>query len=355
MEGITSINIHSGSALLGSPVFFRLAVGRRSNVSFQRAKVMATVRMILSDESDIDESDAGDMQQDFNFSKPIIKDGTIDIDVSSALRAMADNYAYTPHTAAGSLIQYPIFALNVCAWDEYMKNGVYKSTYNQRKVNQTTFYLFQGAWTDMERLQSGLSRDVVTLSRKPADGEVVPATSPLYIHVSPFNYSADDFFLGVIPDNIPKTLALRGANAPSTTSRKVYVSDIDDNYYTFQFVNGFGVLETINAVCLPSETVTKNVKEYAVTVPMQFNKINRSVARKTASRHQFKMSSGPVNEEWQKWWQEEFLNTKSAWMYYNDMWVPVDIIPSSETAGIDLSKDELPEVQFTVKLNIEGI
>jgi hypothetical protein len=67
------------------------------------------------------------------------------------------------------------------------------------------------------------------------------------------------------------------------------------------------------------------------------------------------MSSGPVTEEWQRWWQEEFLNTPQAWMYINNMWLPVSIVPEEETAGINRAKDDLPEVLFTAKLNIDGL
>ena len=67
------------------------------------------------------------------------------------------------------------------------------------------------------------------------------------------------------------------------------------------------------------------------------------------------MSSGNVTEEWQHWWQEEFLNARQAWMLIGTNWIPCSIIPEDETDGIDLTEDKMPEVLFTAKLNIEGI
>ena len=345
MAGIIAVDLHSGSPLLGSPVYFRVQAESRSGVAFQRAKIKSTVKMFLPGASEASD------EQDYESSKPIIQDGDIYIDVSSALRSVADTYEYECRNAAGSL-SYPILTLNIRVWDEYMEDGVYYSTEDDAIVVPTTFHFLLGAFTDLERIQSGLSRSVTTLTRKP-DGEVIPLSSPLYIYPAAFSYSDSDWFAGVAPSN-PQSIAVVPTNALVVPGRSVFPADVDDEYTTFQFVNGYGVLETICAVTFPDDKVTKDIKEYTISTPMQFNKINRNVARKTASRHSFAMSSGPVTEEWQAWWQEEFLNTQQCWVWMRGQWLPCSIIPATDTAGINHAAADLPEVKFTVKLNIEG-
>jgi hypothetical protein len=344
---ITNITLHSGSPLLGSPVYFRLTVVARSGVTFQRAKLKATVKTFLPGDEYYDD------EQAFEFSEPITSDGYIYIDVSSALRAMSDAYEYTPHTEAGTQ-SYPYFLLNASAWDEYMENGVFKTTESSALSPVTPFYFFLGAFTDFERVQSSDARGVTTLTRKPANGEVVPADAPLYIYPLSFTYTADDWFSGTSHAAPTTTAVVVPGLLNNIPGRTVWQANIPDEYVAFQFVNGYGVIESAYAFTLPDESVTKTVKEYTISTPMRFNKINRNIVRKSGSRHVFKMSSGPVTEEWQQWWLEEFLNTEQCWMYHKGSWLPVSIVPDEETSAISRSKEDLPEVQFTVKLNIEG-
>lgn len=349
-----SISLQSGSPLIGSPVFFTVLADNLSqvpNLTFHRVILEVEVNSIGS----------GQSGEKYPLSAPVNAEGGsnyIQIDISSALRAKADDYEYTPHSTAGESIPYPIYTAKVKAWDEYMSNGIqYQS---QEYSLDTTFYFLLGAFTDRERLATNGSRGVSTLTRKPATGELVAPGAGIYVYPPAYTYSVDDFFTGTQP-SAPTTTALNknsltpGA-AQTIAGRSVWVANDEDcEFVQFQFINGYGVLESAFAVTYPEASVVKGVKEYTVMVPMAFNKVNRNVSRKSASRHVFKMSSGPVTEEWQAWWQEEFLNTPQAWMYYKQAWVPVSIIPEETTNGIDRSGDNLPTVEFEVKLNIEGV
>ena len=350
-----NIVLTSGSPLIGCPVLFRItaenlsAYQQAGTLTFHRVKLKATISA----------GNVGIAASEHELSKPVPAEGanvTVDIDISSALRAVADVYEHTPHTTTGSK-SYPVFSAHVEAWDEYMINGHTTSTTHIHIQGNYSFLL--GSFTDIERITSGVTRGVTTLTRKPSTGEVIPATGNLFISPSAFTYSATDW-AALTPPNTPATVAVSPstltANAMNTIAgRSVYVSSRKDPWVELQFVNGYGVLESVYAQTLPEESVKKKVSEYSVTVPQAFNKINRNIVRKRASRHVFHMSSGPVTEAWQHWWQEEFLNTPSAWIYYNQLWIPVSIVPDEDTAGLKHHEDKLPTVEFDVKLNIEGI
>lgn len=349
-----SISLHSGSPLMGSPVIFRVVANDLSLISH-----LAAHKVYLSVEIDMVSSDRA--KETYEFSVPIAQEGesvSVDMDISSALRAYADDYEYTPLVSVGTSITYPIFRAKLQAWDTYMRDGI--SQQSGLVVLQQYYYFLLGQFTDSERQRSGLLRGVNTLTRKPASGELVAPYTSLYVSPLYYAYSSESFFNGIQPA-APETEAFGteelDANALNTIEgRSVWVSDSDeDPFVQFQFVNGYGVLESAFAMCLPEVSVEKEVQEYSVTVPMAFNKVDRAVTLKRASRHVFKMSSGPVTEEWQAWWQEEFLNTKQAWMYYKQGWIPVSIVPDDTTKGIDYTKNDLASVEFEVKLNIEGV
>lgn len=347
MPQSTKIALSSGSPLMGSPVVFQVLaenLSGQSNMAFHR--VILEVKVGVVGESTMEA---------YKLSIPVKAESSSNyllFDISEALQAKDDDYEYTPHTGAGT-ITYPVYKVQLKAWDEYMKDGQFRTT--TAYTLGTNYYFLQGAFTNMERMASTVLRGVNTLTRKPLTGEVI-LDDGLYVYPTPnYAYTDSNFFEGNQP-NAPTSIAVSIANLSGTIGgRSIYKDANAENCYAFQFVNGYGVVESAFAYCLPDKEIPKKVSEYDVTGPTAFNQIGRHVTRKTASRHRLKMSSGPVTMEWQEWWQEEFLNTMHAWMLYKGTWVPVSIVPDDTTKGIDLADDDLPSVEFTVKMDFDGV
>lgn len=351
------ITLDSGSALIGSPVIYRVLASNLSN------KPNLTFHRVIVEVS-VDCTAIGMAQKTYQFSVPVQQESNstnVYVDISSALRAYLDIWEYDYQTVG--TYGYPVLTVKVKAWDEFMSDGILTKNYQpyQEGGSQTwtTRYYLLGAFTDRERIVSGKTKGVTTLTRKPQTGEVVPNTG-VYIAPPAYTFAENVWFEGNTAPTAPTTLVTNLANktpgqAFTLNGRSIYVDDQGQPFTAFQFVNGYGVLESAFAITLPEETVVKSVKEYVVNVPMQFNKINRNIAVKSTSRHTYKMSSGFVTETWQRWWQEEFLNTSQAWMLIGSDWIPCSIIPEEETEGINRAEENMPEVKFTVKLNIDGI
>ena len=67
------------------------------------------------------------------------------------------------------------------------------------------------------------------------------------------------------------------------------------------------------------------------------------------------MSSGYQTREWAEWWAMEFLMARQWWMRLNNMFLPVTVTPAQSDTGIyDRSKQQMPHVDFLVKLALEG-
>ncbi|MBR1377979.1 MAG: hypothetical protein IJ557_02490 [Bacteroidaceae bacterium] len=347
----SSIALHSGSPLVGSPVVFDIVP---SDLSDKTA--LTFHKVVLQAEISLD----GGASSVYSFSHVVAREGGdyhVQIDISSALRSVADSYEYTPHLTAGEK-QYPVLSVDVSAWDEYLEKGDSHTTTPIQL--QTSLHFLLGGFTDYERINSGLTRDVTTLTRKPITLEVVPHAN--YLHIAPPSYlfMAVDWAEGEAPD-APTSIAIDtsilalGKHQLSANTHGIYVSDNDDPYVPIQFINGYGVVESIAAITLTGENIEKVVAKHTKTAPMAFNKINRQTARKSSSKHVFELSSGPVTLDWLRWWQDEFLNTSHAWVKISGTWVPCSIIPEDSVAGTDYTEGKLPEVVFALELNINGI
>jgi hypothetical protein len=67
------------------------------------------------------------------------------------------------------------------------------------------------------------------------------------------------------------------------------------------------------------------------------------------------MSSGEQTREWAEWWTMEFLTARQWWMLYKGAYVPVIVEPAKKQTSIyDRTKQEMPSVEFTVTLALEG-
>jgi hypothetical protein len=72
-------------------------------------------------------------------------------------------------------------------------------------------------------------------------------------------------------------------------------------------------------------------------------------------RRSWAMSSGHLPREWAEWWTTEFLMARQWWMLYKGGYVPVIVEPAKKQTGIyDRTKQQMPSVEFTVTLALEG-
>lgn len=133
-------------------------------------------------------------------------------------------------------------------------------------------------------------------------------------------------------------------------------------YVDFLFVNRRGAVETCSGQTLESMGINVKVTQYSRTSRPSFNPVRSLMAIGQDGRRSWQMSSGYVTREWAEWWALEFLGGKRKqwWMRYpigdaNGTYVPVIVEPAKQDISIyDRSKQEMPHVDFTVTLALEG-
>ncbi len=133
-------------------------------------------------------------------------------------------------------------------------------------------------------------------------------------------------------------------------------------YVDFLFLNRRGAVETCSGQTLESMGINVKMTQYSRTERPSFNPVRSLMAIGQDGRRSWQMSSGYVTREWAEWWALEFLGGKRKqwWMRYpigdaNGTYVPVIVEPAKQNISIyDRSKQNMPHVDFTVTLALEG-
>lgn len=126
-------------------------------------------------------------------------------------------------------------------------------------------------------------------------------------------------------------------------------------YVDFLFVNRRGAVETCSGQTLEALSIDVETKQYGRVERPNFRPERTLMAISKGGRRAWSMSSGAQTREWAEWWTMEFLMARRHWMLYNGRFVPVVVTPAKKTVDIyDRAKQQMPHVDFTVTLALEG-
>lgn len=331
------IQITSGSPLCGSPIIVAVtADSPGSRATFHRLKLV--VKAALQTNPDY---------EDYVLSWPASDGEVIDFDISSALRSELKEHSYSALTAEAAM---PYIKYTLQAYDEWMIDGI---VYEKQNVRDYGGYLFAlgGAFTEVERFLSNVSKNVTKFSRKPSVGEVC---------------NLGDIYLSPATPAEPITFASQLTSGPTVEvfnldfkgnrtihSRTVYVEE-NPNRWLFQFINGMGVIETASCLTLESMQYEFKNERNVLNSFRQFKpKATRSMSRFTSGQV-YEMSTGPVNRDWADWWCNEFLCSPASWVRINGNWFPCTIEPEEEVEIYDRSEEALISISFTMRPDFSG-
>ena len=333
-----------GSPLIGSPITIQVTAGSYNNPTFHRVRVGVVAGI------------EGGNFVTIEMSSPVNEGETIKIDISSALRAVADNYEYTSTPPT----YYPYVKYYLMAWDEYMINGVtYESSKDYFPDNchphdpstSTPFKGLIGAYRDLERLLAGDTKTTNKFSRKPTTmPEVVCAGETL---VRPVDMVVHSGNIEHGQQSVVYNVTSTGTQTIGGVSVYVLPADTLDRYQ-FRFINGLGCMESVSVKALRTTNVNFNIEQNTVALQETFNQFSRGFAVKQNDYETWKMSAGPLDEAWQEWYLHEFLMARWVWIKIGTLWIPCNIIPEETVTGISRENDSLLEVNFSVVLGING-
>ena len=126
-------------------------------------------------------------------------------------------------------------------------------------------------------------------------------------------------------------------------------------YQDFLFINRRGAVETCSGQMLESMGIDVTTQQYSLAERPAFQPSRSLDAVSSGGRRSWSMSSGYQTREWAEWWTMEFLMARKWWMLYQGRYVPVVVNPGKDSTLIyDRTKQQMPHVDFTVTLALEG-
>lgn len=347
----TSITLMSGSIFNGNPITFKIKpdvkTGKDSDgntiyPSFHRVIIRVTCGLNTEGNT-----------EDINMSATVEKEEAnnyIYVDISSALRTLRDSYEYTPYACT-----YPYVAFRVFAQEEYMLDGTVKRGLNTMWELYFRRTLF-GGFSDFERLQSGETKSVTAMTRKPTSSPHLVAVGESYAYTPSYSTGQTLQDSGSLIPPTSQVVTITQEGEQTFSGQRVYALPASEaNKRTvFRFINGFGVLESISIPKAYSKSLSVTSNSYTVSRQETFNSFSRSAVKKSNDRQSWSFKSDPLTEDWLEWYLHEFLMSEHIWLEVENVWVPCTITPDEETTIFDNTGTEMYAVSFTAKLDING-
>lgn len=345
------ILLTSGSILAGNPITFSIKPSDAgTSPSFHRVIVEVTY-----------DNNNGDYEV-IKLSVPVTQEGKdVVLDVSSALRVPLEDFQYSPLIAT-----YPMVKWYIKAYDEYMNsNGELKTNqgiqYYPQEPNTsdggaTNLRCIAGAFWDIERMVSGVTKSVTALSRKPQSLPQLMVVGDTYAYTPA--YSAPQSLLDsatlVAPQSREVEITNEGLQTIGEQSIYAMPKDEGKDRMVFRFINSFGVLECTSIPRTYSKKLSIQSNTYTVTKLETFNSFSRSAVSKQNDRESWLFMTDPLDENWLQWYLHEFLMSNHIWINVKGNWIPVTIIPEDEITFLDKTNTNMYSVSFTAKLDIYG-
>lgn len=348
------ILLTSGSILANNPITFSITPSDAGNSpSFHRVIVEVTY-----------DNNNGNYEV-IKFSVPVTQEGhDVELDVSSALRVPLEDFQYSPLVAT-----YPMVKWYIKAYDEYMNsNGELKTNqgiqYYPQEPNTsdggaTNLRCIAGAFWDIERMVSGVTKSVKSLSRKPQSLPQLMVVGDTYAYTPA--YSESQSLLGssglnglTAPQSREVEITKEGLQTIGEQSIYAMPKDEGKDRMVFRFINSFGVLECVSIPRTYSKKLSIQSNTYTVTKLETFNSFSRSAVSKKNDRESWLFMTDPLDENWLQWYLHEFLMSNHIWLNVKGNWIPVTIIPEDEITFLDKTNTNMYSVSFTAKLDIYG-
>lgn len=315
----SGLGIIDGGTYVKNPVLVSVTSDALTgNVSFH--KVMVEVTAALSTDS----------EYTTRVCSAVVPDSSracqLKVDISSALRAVADGIEYDP-----TVLSIPHVVYSLKAWDEYMKDG---DIHDVAEVSGVSGTAYVGGYTDRERILGSYGG----FSTKPATPEIVGVGESV-----------------VVPNGRTTSASYEvTASGANTLGRSVYAVPSDIDRYELRFVNSRGLIESVSLKCMVQGEQKMEQNETTRAMQETMRNFSRLSIKKTTNTPSLKMNSGPLDRAWLRWFAEEFLVTQDAWIKIDGAWWHCNVTSEDSISTVNRLKREILSVDFEVKLDFNG-
>ena len=122
-----------------------------------------------------------------------------------------------------------------------------------------------------------------------------------------------------------------------------------------RFINGFGAVENISVRSKDKLSYEVSGETHSLVQGVTTRPTDRRYAVKSQPVGVYELSSGYVPQKWAEWYVQELLTSPRVWIQLGGKWVPALIEAEDDCVIYDRSKPEMPHVDFTLRLAIDGV
>lgn len=122
-----------------------------------------------------------------------------------------------------------------------------------------------------------------------------------------------------------------------------------------RFINGFGAVENIAVRAKDKLSYEVSGETHSLVQEISTRPTDRRYATKSQPVGVYELSSGYVPVRWAEWYVQELLTSPRVWIQLGGKWVPALIEAEDDCVIYDRTKPEMPHVDFTLRLAIDGV
>lgn len=334
MARINNGSMLGGTVLAGNPVIVSVSAGTFPEKSSFRQIVLDVI------------GDGKELQ----FKTEVSASGeTVEFDISSALRSLLWGGAAEPQELVSSATAYNRSAsFGIRVHDEYLMDGEIWKTDAVVNGNTNNLAIGGGHWeTDLTAVTMDQTAwlSSTRFTDKPSSGEVVCQGTP---------YFYSDFYSG---RQRTRRTTYNTLGAATRDGRNLYITELPSPLNGMQciaFRNHYGVLETVCCHGKPLEAVSTLRTNYVRQSAPSYRPGQKGCGITAGPTPYVRLSSGPLDDDWSRWWNTEVCAATEFWLWHRSAWWPCTVEFEEKHDVYDRSKQELPSVDFTLTLLYKG-
>lgn len=365
----------------GNPIVYKVETskGLGSDESFLRILCNATFALNGS----VDWYD-GNMDFHVELSQPVANHGTATFNLSDAAQTLIRSIQSSIDMNGDA----PLPAYGLVADVEFKTVFVYDNQeVSTGEVRASRIFIIPGALTDFELVTTGGNSLADTLSqgrfmtRKPDGGvlhkgELLILPTVRYTKDVDLNPTSTANGMLVTGESYNQSASVIEHNEldyqtiyPSSTAHDgdyMFTSDYGgslsgyyrtntNGVYFIRFINGFGAVENISVRVKDKLSYEVSGETHSLVQDISVRPSDRRYATKAQPVGVYELSSGYVPKRWAEWYVQELLTSPRVWIQLGGKWIPALIEAEDDCVIYDRVKPEMPHVDFTLRLAIDGV
>lgn len=318
------------------------------------------------------------VQFNVELSQPVEDGGTATFNLSDASQTLIRRIHAEMDMNGGDAFSHIGLHGYVNCYEMWIKDGY---EVKGDTASSGRFHVVPGGFTDFEMLTrdsidlSSIAFPATEMSRMPSGGRILYYGEQLIVPTLSTEDKTATGTLSVAGNQVASgSVYLTGM---ATDYQRIIFNSSEDGEFVFnssltgpitgyyrtntrgvhflRFINGFGAVENIAVRAKDKLSYEVSGETHSLVQEISTRPTDRRYATKSQPVGVYELSSGYVPQRWAEWYVQELLTSPRVWIQIGGKWVPALIEAEDDCVIYDRSKPEMPHVDFTLRLAIDGV